>query len=603
MTTRYCMLPASAIPVSRDYVRLCRLTDQHCVTVPVAVAHVASNCRGLHSLEEHKIEIMARLASEDCDFIDDSLIALVNCGFLTKETDIPISGVGKGEGVTLPESVTKVAIVTSHRTQSLESAVRSLLGNSQRHNQPMQISIFDDSQMDDAANDNIKMLRGINPPTQSTIRYAGAGDKLRYISALRDESGVDRRVLEFALFGLPFQRITTGANRNAALLDLVDCPFLFIDDDVTAHIACSTLHRAGVRLSSKPRGVRTEYYANIDDVVGSHRFSDQNVLALHSEYLGRSLADSILRSQIGTLDLDCTARLWLAALNNTGNVAATQMGIIGHSGQASPRRLLYSTGQERAYHFSSEDRYHLARTARHVSRMADIFTITESPFCMTYALGLDNTRLLPPFFPIARNSDGVFGVALRMTNPDLYIGHLPYGILHRNLIEHPFSPTLVWESAVQATISEIVILLLQKSLIGNTVLKSDERFRAIGRCLMELGRREVPEFWRVIKDGLQIKYAERIAQLQGLLERFNHQPAFWAADVRMATNNIVEALASRDFGVPRDIVGPDDFRQRISLVRDSIHLYGELMDGWPSIREAAKRLATRDSGFRLSRVI
>jgi hypothetical protein len=120
---------------------------------------------------------------------------------------------------------------------------------------------------------------------------------------------------------------------------------------------------------------------------------------------------------------------------------------------------------------------------------------------------------------------------------------------------------------------------------------------------MELGTREVREFWRFVKEGLQAKYAERIAKLQELLDRFDHQPTFWAMDVQKALERIVCALESSDFGLARDIVCPGDFKQHISLIRDCVYSYGQLVYAWSSIREAAKRLIAKDGSFRLSRIV
>src|ERR1044071_4912670 len=47
---------------------------------------------------------------------------------------------------------------------------------------------------------------------------------------------------------------------------------------------------------------------------------------------------------------------------------------------------------------------------------------------MSYAI--DNTQLLPPYFPLGRNSDGAFAQLYLLSDSQAWISHLPWAISH-----------------------------------------------------------------------------------------------------------------------------------------------------------------------------
>ena len=76
---------------------------------------------------------------------------------------------------------------------------------------------------------------------------------------------------------------------------------------------------------------------------------------------------------------------------------------------------------------------------------------------MTTFLGIDNRHLLPPFFPVQRNSDGIFGHMLRKCVDGSHVAFLPWILLHAPEPPRSFTPDDLWTDARTVRMADIVI--------------------------------------------------------------------------------------------------------------------------------------------------
>src|SRR5260370_6587434 len=98
-------------------------------------------------------------------------------------------------------------------------------------------------------------------------------------------------------------------------------------------------------------------------------------------------------------------------------------GVVGDCDLASPLSWLVLEGNSRARLVRSEADYRAALASRQVLRGVTQPTLGSGGFCTALNLGLDNRRLLPPFFPVLVGHDAVFGALLRCCQG--YVGFLP----------------------------------------------------------------------------------------------------------------------------------------------------------------------------------
>jgi len=218
---------------------------------------------------------------------------------------------------------------------------------------------------------------------------------------------------------------------------------------------------------------------------------------------------------------------------------------------------------------------------------------------MTYAVGLDKRSLLPPFMPVLRNSDSLFGTLLPLVDPDAFFGYLPQAITHlpperRGCPGRSYLAT----PAGSDSISMIGMVILSFPLTATAGGTETDRTMALGRYLQSVSRLGVPEFIEFLLPRYLRDKARLIGELERLLVIHKGQPQAWAEDVQGSIDAIYAALETRASLCPRDLCVGRTPDEAIALLLDLIGRYGELLEYWPDIVIAAKNL--RERGIRLA---
>jgi hypothetical protein len=133
---------------------------------------------------------------------------------------------------------------------------------------------------------------------------------------------------------------------------------------------------------------------------------------------------------------------------------------------------------------------------------------------MTGFFGFDNRVLLPPFFPVQRNADGIFGLILQKCMKGSYIAFLPSVLLHEPAAERMFESDQIWTDAGSVRMADVVIACVFASgaggehLTGNAIGPTRETL-AIGGVAEARGLRSVrPQAAAVPHDGVHHGPAE-----------------------------------------------------------------------------------------------
>jgi hypothetical protein len=454
----------------------------------------------------------------------------------------------------MPTAISIVGIVTRDRLAGMTSCLESYIENCRRHDRDPEFVVIDDSRGAEAQSHARTALHRTAGRFNARIRYAGSQEKNRFAERLAAESAVPLDIIGFALFGDERCEVTVGANRNSLLLDTVDALVFSADDDTLCRVAAAP--ESSNAVSVFPGYDPTEFWFFPDRAraLEAVSFEDIDVLGCHEPLLGSS-------------------------------VAVTMHSLIGDSAMASPRYYLSLTGASRERLTSSPEAYQSAFRSREVLRAVRRPTITAGPFFMTTFYGFDNRVPLPPFFPVQRNEDGIFGVVLQQTRDDCRIAVLPWVLLHTPA-HRSFTPDALWKHAASARMDDIVI---------NCVL-SHERAPLVelGIHLQQLGSASAAEFDAYVRIVQQRRAIALITVLQSHLQTYGPSPAFWAADVSRMLEVLMKAHGGDDFIVPRDL--PNEAAPRLS--QELVRRFGELLEAWPTIVEACRRL--RAQGIRLS---
>ncbi|HWB17569.1 MAG TPA: hypothetical protein VG538_14270 [Vicinamibacterales bacterium] len=178
---------------------------------------------------------------------------------------------------------------------------------------------------------------------------------------------------------------------------------------------------------------------------GAH-CTDVDLLATHGSLLGRRLADILTQ---GAPALETACQHMIAAVQNPGDltIRLTFAGLAGDSARYCATRLLLSRGRIRQQLLFDVRSLALATTTREVHWIPTRLSITHDAACVGYCMGLLNVDTLPPFLPVGRNEDGVFGLTLRTTDDRSLSAHLPFGVIHDSRRSSHYSADEVIPSA------------------------------------------------------------------------------------------------------------------------------------------------------------
>jgi hypothetical protein len=466
--------------------------------------------------------------------------------------------------------------VTKNRVTGMVACLESYFKNCQRHGRAVEFVVTDDSR---SAEVTRAALETLAPRSPAGIQYAGWHEKIRFADALSSESAVPLEIIRFALLGDERCALSTGANRNSLLLDTVDTLVLSVDDDTQGRIAAPPDADDALAFFSGYDPTEFWFFADHDSAVESMPFVDIDVLRCHEELLGSEVADVGDRAA-------------------SGRVAITLHGLVGDSGMSSPRYYLSLAGASRERLVASPNAYRSAFQSREVLRTVRQPTLSAGPFCMTTFFGFDNRVLLPPFFPVQRNADGIFGLVLQKCVDGNHVAFLPSVLVHKPAAPRAFAPDEIWTDTESVRMADIVIACVLGHQVGSAPLTAATPLVQLGQYLQQVGSLKLSDFEAHVRSLQQYRTMAFITVLQSHLHMYGAAPRFWADDVTRMIELLSKATSTEDYIVPRDLRHGHDAEEARRLSQELVAKFGELLEAWPAIVAAARRL--RANGCRLT---
>jgi len=204
------------------------------------------------------------------------------------------------------------------------------------------------------------------------------------------------------------------------------------------------------------------------------------------------------------------------------------------------------------------------------------------------SFGIDNRELLPPFFPVGRNEDGIFGRMLERCSPGALGVNLPWGILH----EPPGLRRYQQNAAVSNRISDIILACVASWPESPAARTPRGALRSLGRYFGEIAELSLEDLRELIRDWLWRRASRMLEHQEALLEQFSNEPSYWAANVRRQNEAIRAGMTEVSYLIPCDL--RCDAETSLEKVRYLIMQFGKLLCAWPDIVDVSKALAKRD---------
>ncbi len=524
----------------------------------------------------------------------DQLEQYARAGLLVSDVDL-IERCRRAVVRRSPARISVIGITTRDRVDTLRRALLSYVENCRAFGRSVEFAVIDDSGDPAVEERNQAMLEALGREHSVSVRYANRRQRETFATALIDASGLPAETVRFGLLGEGPCLRTIGASRNTLLLDSIGECYMLVDDDSVCRIAKPEEQTDGLALTSQHDPTEFWFFPDRDSTLRSTAVVEHDFLALHEALLGRDVGACLPAPEdAASVDLDRATPAFDQRLRSFGGrVVTASAGIFGDSGVGTTG-YLYAPPSSRERLTRSQEEYLAVVKSRQLLRAVTRTTISEGALCMAGNLSLDHRRLLPPFYPLQRNSDGLFAAVLRKCFRDGYLGYLPWAIWHDPPPSRSQPIEQFFEGASRTRLPEIVKLLIRAApdVSGGgddriALMKLGAHLKGVASgSLADFEELVRTEFWRAFSVGLAA------AEEPGL-------PDFYAAYRGKYLAILRESLPKPEYFVPLDLMDLGSEEEVRQLVKRLVRQFGELLEVWPTIIETTKEL--HDKGTRLTK--
>ncbi len=570
------------------------------VVLPRLLGQLLSSCAGFRSLSEHVVRFaeLRQIAPEHRPGLLAALQGAARAGFMISRGDL-LRRTATSGAVAASTEISSIAIITRDRPAGLERCLRSHLDNARSSGRAPSFSVVDSSTKAELREQNRAVLRAIDETSEGAVIYADADDKATYARRLAAESGLAEEVVRFALFDLEGVGHDTGANRNAVLLAHAGRAFLSADDDTVCDprsVWPDDEDGEGLGLAATdPTTVRL--YPDLVAAFASTQPAKTSALDGHERLLGKTVAACLEDHPPERVFLDgLPAPMMEALLDGRARVAATFSGLLGDGGAKQPIFHLFQGNRlspEQA-ELENERQFGALIASRQILRAAPRLSITAGTFTMATTFALDARELCPPFFPVGRGEDLLFGNLFRRCWEDRFFGYLPWTIAHLPLDRREWREEQLWLTVSRRPLHSLLMLLFAE--VSCTAAPSGRaRLCLFGRQLQELGRQPWPDLERILRRQSWRQGERQLARLDSLIRQAPPRSA-WGNRAREYRQACEKSLMETSNFQPPDFdhLARDDARRAFARL---CARFGGVLESWSTLFEAAQALSKKGVTF------
>ena len=335
---------------------------------------------------------------------------------------------------------TRVFVITCDRPAAVERLLESLLRNGKlsRHES---LFLVDDSRQAECRAANRELVAGFNTRSPTDMHYVGEEAQRALLDGLIAAQPAAENGLRFLLDPAQWSgHKTYGRARTLCLLLSVGYRAIIMDDDVLCQALLPPVTEPGLAISGMASR-QAAFFADRDELARAAVPADFDPLSGHASLLGRTVGavvDAAGQGGLAEEQLRGVNASLASVLEADAPILVTQSGSWGDPGtssahwglslqDASLTRLL---GQEASLVDIIENRCNWLGSPR-----LSLIKVAS----MSQMTGLDNTALLPPYFPAFRGEDRLFGAMVEAIHPRACSLEYPWCVPHMPLEERHFS--------------------------------------------------------------------------------------------------------------------------------------------------------------------
>ena len=489
---------------------------------------------------------------------------------------------------------TRVCVITCDRPPALERLLDSMLrvGNISRNDA---LILVDDSRNPDNRTQNRELVAKFNLTSPRDMLYVGADAQRQIISELTATLPQHEDAIRFLADRDRWEdRKTYGLARTFCLLLTVGYRCVVLDDDILCATVEPPLRNEGISFGG---GDSRELacFSSEEELMQSAAYGEVDPINGLAQCLGMGLGQALETLGSGTLEVNTlhdTRAALLGTLDRNSEVLVTQCGSWGDPGTAGSHWLFHlgRDSVERALSVSGglsgalqNRHYWLGRSRPNIDKMA----------IMSQATGLDNSRLLPPYFPAFRCEDFLFASMVVCLHPESAVLDYAWSVPHLPL-EKRGARAAREPIAARAGLA-LCARYLSKWVSYEPGPCAETRLRSLAAHLCEVAEQEPESLLATFRKELTEQHSEQLRLLRGQLQDAQSLgSSSWEGYLQRGIEEIDRELQTP--ASPGNIPGVDPENgddALLQIFQTTIADFGRAIAAWPAIRGSAQDVTTR----------
>lgn len=484
-----------------------------------------------------------------------------------------------------------VAILTWERPQALERLLESIAANCDTE-KLHHLYVIDDSRKTENISQNQALINQFTSRLAVPIEYFGRTEQKSLLTKLVNQLPEHENAIHFLADPSRWKdHWTSGLSRNLALLLSCGRRLVMIDDDVVCDLYNPPRQKPDITFSDEPR--EAAFFSSEQEWAFLRQPMNPDPINRHMQCLGLTVSEALEvlgENHLKPAGFTNATALQLSDLSSESAVLVTECGSLGCPGTSNntwlPDMAPASLKQLLASSKSTTD----ALSTRQVwsGRNHPHFTPHSN---MSPITGFDNREMLPPYLPIMRGEDRLFGYMLDIIFPTSVTLDYPWAIPHLPIPDRQWrDKDLDFKPADSFPRFFIEKIIEYKSSCEST--SPVDRLSSLSTWFNDMAGASADSLTSMYRDSRLRSDSERLQHLSDLLETTETVPVNWQNYLRNGISqlNIDLDRASRpDFtvqGSPADM----ESDELISFWKSVWGDFATVLKAWPVIRDAAEKI-------------
>ena len=569
-------------------------SNKRAMIMPEVYASLVS-CSQFQTLDQHTANIIERnpgMQDQQSDIrnvlqgmLDSGMMvsAKKTCEELKQKASTPV----EDKKTTAPV----VAIITWERPQALERLLESITANCDTGN-IHRLYVIDDSRKAENISQNQALVEKFSAGINTPLQYFGQQEQQSLLGELAKQIPEHESTIRFLADQSRWRdHWTSGLARNLALLLSCGRRLVMMDDDTLCDVYNPIRPKPTITFSDDAR--EASFFAREQDWDAQHQDLNPDPVNRHMQCLGLTFSEAL--NVLGQNNLQAagfanSTALLTSELQTDSPILMTECGSLGCPGTGSNTWLPDMAPAALKQMLASDQTTTLALNSRlaWVGRNHPHFAPRSNMSAMT---GFDNRQLLPPYLPITRGEDRLFGNMLDFVFPSSITLDYPWAVPHLPIPQREwrkedrdFTPG---DSFPMFFVEQV--LEQKASCLATSPV---DRLTALSSWFNDLAASSSEKLATIYQDTRLRTTSVQLQHLDLLLKAAESAPADWQEYLQNGIEQLNAGmdLASREDFPLKGLPATMESDELIAFWRGIWTDFATALSAWPEIRKAAAKI-------------